>query len=76
MKAPTQRTGTQTSGGTNGACDGAYSLDWNQYVAANPTALGAPFAGGETVYAQGWFRDPPSAKTTNLTDGLQFTVCP
>jgi hypothetical protein len=75
VKAPTQRTATQSSGGTNGACDGTLSIDWNQFIAANPTALGAPFAGGETVQAQAWFRDPPSPKTTNLSDALQFTVC-
>jgi hypothetical protein len=75
VKAPTQRTGTLSSGGTSGACDGVLSIDWNQYIASNPTALGVPFAGGETVQAQAWFRDPPAPKTTNLSDALQFTVC-
>jgi hypothetical protein len=76
VKPPTQRTGTQTSGGTVNACDGTLSLDWNAYIAANPTALGSPFMGGQQVVAQGWFRDPPAPKTTNLTDALQFVVCP
>jgi hypothetical protein len=73
---PTQRTAAQLSGGTAGACDGALSIDWNAYLAANPGALGAPFVGGETVWSQAWFRDPPASKTTNLSDGLRFTVCP
>jgi hypothetical protein len=76
VKQPTQRTATQLTGGTTSICDGTMSLDWNLYLATHPTALGQPFAGGETVWAQGWFRDPPAPKTTNLSDGLQFVVCP
>jgi sugar lactone lactonase YvrE len=76
VKAPTQRMGTQTSGGTLNACDGTLSIDWNAFIAANPTSLGCPYSGGETVWAQGWFRDPPSPKTTNLSNALQFTVQP
>ena len=33
-------------------------------------------AAGDTVWAQAWFRDPPSPKTTHLSDGLEFVVCP
>jgi Tol biopolymer transport system component len=76
VKAPTQRMLTHNSGGTAGACDGALSEDWNGFIATNPNALGQPFAGGETVWAQGWFRDPPSAKTTALSNALVFTVAP
>jgi len=25
---------------------------------------------------QGWFRDPPSASTTGLSDAVEFIVCP
>jgi hypothetical protein len=28
------------------------------------------------VNAQAWFRDPPAPGTTNLSNGLQFTMCP
>jgi len=76
VKAPTQRTATQTSGGTAGACDGQLSLDWNAYQAANPAALGNPWMAGDAVYAQGWFRDPPASKTTNLSDGVEMTYQP
>jgi hypothetical protein len=76
VKTPTQRTPAQFSGGTAGACDGSLAIDWNAYIAANPGALGTPYVGGETVWSQAWFRDPPAAKTTNLSDGLRFTVCP
>jgi hypothetical protein len=28
------------------------------------------------IDAQAWFRDPPAPKTTNLSDGREFTVVP
>lgn len=76
VKSPTQRTHTQSSGGTFNQCDGVLALDWNAYIAANPGALGAPFSPGSSVYAQGWFRDPAAAKTTNLSNALGFVVTP
>ncbi len=76
VKSPTQRTGTQSAGGTNGQCDGAFTLDWNAYQAAHPGALGNPFAAGNKVYAQAWFRDPPAPKTTNLSDAIEMTYQP
>jgi hypothetical protein len=76
VKSPTQRTPPQASGGTVNACDGVIAIDWNAFIAANPTALGAPFSAGDDVYAQAWFRDPPSPKTTNLSDALHFNVGP
>jgi hypothetical protein len=76
VKPPTQRMGTQSSGGTLGACDGTLSIDWNTFVSTNPGVLGTPFAAGAAVFAQGWFRDPPSPKTTSLSNGLRFLVCP
>lgn len=76
IKPPTQRLPLASTGGTNGLCDGALSLDFNAFMAANPSALGGPFTGGEQIYAQAWFRDPPSPKTTMLSDALSFVVCP
>ena len=76
VKAPTQRTPTQNSGGTFGACDGVLTLDWNTFVATTPGALGTPFTSGQAVWAQGWFRDPTAPKTTNLSNGLAFHVQP
>ncbi len=76
VKSPTQRTAPQNSGGTSGACDGVLALDWNAFIAANPGALGAPFAGGDVVQAQAWYRDPPSSKSTSLSDALEFVVQP
>jgi hypothetical protein len=76
VKAPTQRMTIQNSGGTVGLCDGSYAEDWLAFIAANPTALGAPFSAGNVVNSQGWYRDPPSVKTTNLTDAIEFTIVP
>lgn len=76
VKAPTQRTSTLNSGGTANSCDGVLALDWNAYQAANPGALGQPFQAGDYVHIQGWYRDPPSAKTTALTNALEARVCP
>lgn len=76
VKSPLQRTFPQSSGGAAGACNGQLATDWNQFSATYPGALGAPFSGGEVVQAQAWFRDPPNAKTTSLSDALEFVVQP
>jgi hypothetical protein len=76
VKSPTQRTGTQNSGGNAGLCDGAFTLDWNAYQGANPSSLGNPFSAGDKVYVQAWYRDPPAPKTTNLSDALEMTMLP
>jgi hypothetical protein len=76
VKSPTQRMGVQVSGGTAGACDGALSEDWLAFMAAHPGALGQPISAGQTVWSQAWYRDPPAVKTTNLSDGLEFTLVP
>jgi hypothetical protein len=76
VKHPFQRTGAQNSGGTFNACDGALTLDWNAYRATHVASLGSPFAAGQHVFAQGWFRDPPSPKATMLSNALEFGVGP
>jgi hypothetical protein len=76
VKSPTQRMGTQQTNGTLNQCDGSLSIDWLNFVATHPTALGVPFSAGTVVQAQGWYRDPPAVKTTNLSNGLEFTLVP
>ena len=76
VKAPTQRTGTQTSGGTMNLCNGALSIDLLAFLAAHPAALGMPFTSGDHCYLQAWFRDPPAVKTTSLSDALDVTFAP
>ena len=76
VKGPTQRTGTTSSGGTLNLCNGVLALDWNAYQTANPTSVGNPWAAGAKVYVQGWYRDPPAPKTTNLSNALEMTYVP
>jgi hypothetical protein len=76
VKAPTQRTGVQGSGGTAGQCDGSLALDWNAYQLANPGSVGWPFTAGESAFVQAWFRDPPACKTTSLSDAVRLTYVP
>ena len=76
IKAPTQRFGTQVSGGTANQCNGSFAADWNLFIANAPLAQGQPFVGCETVQAQAWFRDPPAGKSTNLSNALEFYVAP
>lgn len=75
VKSPTVRLGGVTgasgnTGGTIGLCNGQYSFDFNAVI------LAAGIPATTTVIAQGWQRDPASAKTTNLTDALSFVVGP
>jgi Tol biopolymer transport system component len=76
VKQPTQRTAVQNSGGTLGACDGSFALDWNAYQSAHPLALGKPWHVGDKVYVQAWFRDPLAVKATNLSNALELTYQP
>jgi hypothetical protein len=45
-------------------------------MAANPGVLGNPRIAGSSFDAQLWMRDPPSQKTTILSDGLRFVLAP
>jgi len=76
VKGPTQRTGTGSSGGTINLCDGVLALDWNAYQSAHPTAVGNPWSIGNHVFVQGWYRDPPAPKTTNLSNAVEMTYVP
>jgi len=76
VKSPTQRTLLQSTGGTNGQCDGALTLDLRDFMATYSGALGSSVAAGDTFQVQSWFRDPPAPKTTNLSNALQIVACP
>ena len=76
VKSPLLRAPVQNSGGTFGACDGTFTLNWDAFQAATPGALGQPWSAGNKFNVQGWFRDPPAPKTTNLSDALELTYQP
>jgi hypothetical protein len=76
VKAPVQRSPSANSGGAAGACDGSFSLDFLDYLATHPGALGQPIGAGQVCRAQTWFRDPAAPGTTNLSNGLRWTMRP
>lgn len=76
VKSPVQRLPAQSSGGVLGTCSGVLARDWNLFMANTPSALGQPRIVGQTFDAQAWFRDPPSPKTTNLSNAIHFTLAP
>lgn len=73
---PLQLTRVQSSGASAGSCDGVLAEDWNQFRATNPSALGAPFGVGDTVWAQYWVRDPLAANRLVTSSAVQFTLAP
>jgi len=77
VKTPTQRSLIQNSGGVAGQCNGNMVFYLNALVQAqNGMLLGQPVVPGLAVHAQGWFRDPPAPKSTNLTNAITVTFCP
>ncbi|MBM3990757.1 MAG: hypothetical protein FJ298_07080 [Planctomycetes bacterium] len=75
VKAPTQRTAVQDSGGTANSCDGTMTLNWSA-LQSGGTMLGSPFAAGNKVDVQAWFRDPTACRTTNLSNAVELTYQP
>jgi hypothetical protein len=75
VASPVQRTGLLASTGIAGLCTGQFRLDWNAWRASHPGALGSPHSAGQTLFAQGWFRDT-GVPRGNLSNGLQFTLAP
>lgn len=76
VEQPVQRTPPQSSGGAAQACNGSFSLDWNSFQLQHPTSLGSPFSAGDECFAQAWFREPASPKSTHLSDALAFELQP
>jgi hypothetical protein len=75
---PVIRVGSQTTTGTNNACDGTLLRDLNAlWCATCPKPTKNPGTGAK-VQIQLWYRDPlnTSNQTTSLSDARQFTVGP
>jgi hypothetical protein len=70
---PVKRSQLLNGGGSNGNCDGVFTLDlnerWETQPAQNPGA-------GATLYGQIWYRDPSntSNQTTSRSDAIKFDV--
>lgn len=76
VTAPIQRLPPGGTGGTTGACDGELRTDWNAWRAAHPSALGAPFAAGQALHAQAWFREFAGFSQPRLSNALRFQLAP
>lgn len=75
VRPPIQRTPV-LSGGIGWPCGARRVLNWTDYMASNPAALGQPLSAGLNVYAQGWFRDSLSPVGAVRTSAIQFVVQP
>jgi hypothetical protein len=75
VQAPVLRTPVQNSGGTVGSddCSGVFSLDFNVRIASG---VDPQLVAGVTIWSQYWSRDPAASFTTNLSNGLRFTIQP
>jgi hypothetical protein len=67
------RLNIKNSGGA-ASCTGSFSYSLAEML-AQPQG-GPLLVANQVVNVQAWFRDPPAASTTGLSNGLQFTVCP
>jgi hypothetical protein len=76
LRSPVQRTNTANSGGSNNTCTGSFSLDWLNWMASRPQALGQPLTPGQIFQGQCWFRDPVAPGGTHLSQGVEWTLCP
>jgi hypothetical protein len=75
VKQPIHRTPVQNSGGdsSGSSCTGVYLFDFNAHLdsGADPELVV-----GRQAFCQYWSRDPLSASTTSLSDGLRAFVNP
>jgi len=73
IKTPIRRTELQNGGGNVGPpdCSGSFSYDMQARIQAGSDPMLVP---GAVVYAQFWYRDPPSASGMATTDAVQFVI--
>ncbi len=71
-KPPVKRTPGQNSGGLS-TCGGTFVLDFNTYMASGADPALVP---GVTVNGQWWSRDALAPSGSNLSNAVEFEVCP
>jgi hypothetical protein len=67
VRSPLQRSQLMNSGGSFFGCNGVLAQ-----VVNDPNGL--DFAPGQVAWFQAWYRDPGSASTTGLSDGLELAI--
>jgi hypothetical protein len=73
VQPPTLRTPIQNSGGAANTCAGQFAFDFNAHI---QSGVDPNLINGAQVRAQYWYRDPASASTTGLSNGLSFKIGP
>lgn len=73
VTAPLYRMAVQGSGGA-GICSGSLSYTLADMLAHS--SGGALISAGTQANLQTWFRDPPAATSTGLSNGLEVHICP
>jgi hypothetical protein len=70
------RAGVQNTGDSNGAapCGGSVSFAVEAYLQGG--GMLSPAAAGDDYVVQACYRDPLSAKTSQMSAAVRFTVCP
>jgi hypothetical protein len=76
LRAPVRRVAVASTAGSPGGCQGTWSIDWNSWRAAYPTAFGSTLRAGDVVFAQAWLRDPAAAGSTVFTNALRIALGP
>ncbi len=72
---PVVRTSAQSSAGNPPPddCSGTFSLDFNAYL---QSGVDPDLVAYREVFAQYWYRDPPTASGSGLTDGIHLSIAP
>ncbi|MCC7015059.1 MAG: hypothetical protein IT454_21020 [Planctomycetes bacterium] len=75
VQPPTQRLPATNSGGnaSGSSCTGSYAYDFNAHI---DSGLDPALVAGADAYCQFWMRDPASASTTGLSNGLRVHIQP
>lgn len=73
VQPPTRRTAVQASGGNPppNDCSGRFLIDFNAYA---QSGIDPSITVGSNLFGQYWSRDPQSPSTTNLSNGLEWTM--
>lgn len=76
LQPPLRRVKAGLPNGPTGSCAGLLEVDWNAWRALHGSVLGAPFAAGDVLFAQAWFRFAGASVLGNYSNALRFTLAP